>query len=253
MILALLASVGARAEPTLRVGTGDWPPYVDQGRDDGGALGRLISAVFAQAGYRVEYVFNPWKRNLLMLRKGELDAVMPYACSEARQAYSLCSAPLVYGDVVLFRSKGADFDWQRIEDLAAYRIGTTLGYSYGPQFDEKRGQGLFNIQESAKSETALRLLLHGRIDIHPQDRAVGYALLQRQFSAAERALIDHHPRSLNRESLHLLFRSGDAQAAELHRRFNQGLQALARNGELQRLQKALYEGKVDAWAPRSEP
>ena len=58
---ALLAALTpAQAEPqTLRIGTGDWAPYVDTERSDGGALARLISAVFAEADYRVEFIFHP--------------------------------------------------------------------------------------------------------------------------------------------------------------------------------------------------
>lgn len=58
----LLVAFGpVQAEPQkLRIGTGDWAPYVDQERSDGGALARLISAVFAEAGYQVEFIFHPW-------------------------------------------------------------------------------------------------------------------------------------------------------------------------------------------------
>ena len=57
----LLIALGpVQAEPQkLRIGTGDWAPYVDQERRDGGALARLISAVFAEAGYRVHAVPGP--------------------------------------------------------------------------------------------------------------------------------------------------------------------------------------------------
>jgi len=246
LLLALTPLV--QAERVVRVGTGDWVPYVDQRREDAGALARLISAVFAEAGYRVEFVFYPWDRNVLMLQQGALDAIMPYSCSPMRLDYGVCSEPLVRGEVVLFHRKDQPFDWKRIEDLKSYRIGTTLGYSYGPQFDGALQDGLLRIEQNSKEDTAFRLLELKRIDLHPQDRAVGYSLLRRLFPGEQ--LIIHHPRYLNTEPLRLLFRKGDPAAAELLRLFNQELERFAKSGELKRLQEALYSGDADSWRPR---
>lgn len=236
-------------QPLLRIGSGELAPYVDRQRADGGHLVHLLGAVFAAAGYRVEYSHNPWNRNLLMLRQGQLDAVMPYACTRSQRDDFLCSEPLVRSDVVLFRRKGMDFHWQRVEDLNVYRLGTTLGFSYGPAFDAAQQSGLLKGERNAKDDAAFRLLLRGRIDLHPQDKAAGYALLQRSFTAEERAQIDHHPLSLSRETLHLLVRRGDPRAAELMRQFNLSLQGFAERGDLGRVQNALQRGHGDAWMP----
>ena len=180
----MLSGLVSAAEPVVRIGTGDWVPYVDQHRADGGALARLISAVFAAAGYQVEFSFYPWDRNVLMLQQGELDAIMPYSCSPMRLNYGVCSEPLVRGEIVLFHRKDQAFDWQRIEDLQPYRIATTLGYSYGPQFDQALQAGQLQVEQNSKEDTAFRLLALGRVDLHPQDRAVGGAVLGGATGAA---------------------------------------------------------------------
>jgi polar amino acid transport system substrate-binding protein len=252
LLLAVLSSgSGAHAHPVVRIGTGDWVPYVDQRREDGGALSRLVRDIFKAAGYRVEFVYHPWDRNLLMLEQGSLNAVMPYICSSARQRVSSCSDAVVRGEVVLFQRKGRTLDWQHVEDLKAFSIATTLGYSYGPQFDAAVHNGQLQVQQSGKEDTGFRLLELGRVDFHPQDRAVGYAMLRRMFAPEARALITHHPRVLNTEPLHLLFRKGDAQADRLREVFNTGLRRLAESGELERLQQALYSGDANQW--RTEP
>ncbi|WP_252274377.1 substrate-binding periplasmic protein [Pseudomonas subflava] len=245
--LLVLAPV-LRADPLVRIGTSDWAPYVEQERGDGGALVRLVTAVFAAAGYRAEFFFYPWDRNVLMLQQGTLDAIMPYSCSPMRLDYGICSDPLVRGEVVLFHRRGRVFDWTRIEDLRPYRIGTTHGYSYGPQFDRALQDGLLEIEQHSKEDTALRLLELGRIDLHPQDRAVGYAMLHRLFPGERR--ITHHPRYLNTEPLRLLFRRDDPAARQLLERFNTALADFARRGELKRLQEALYSGNADHWQPK---
>ncbi|WP_394559504.1 substrate-binding periplasmic protein [Aquipseudomonas alcaligenes] len=236
-----------RAEPVVRIGTGDWVPYVDQQRSDGGALARLVSAVFAKAGYRAEFVFYPWDRNVLMLEQHNLDAIMPYSCSPKRLDFGVCSDPLVRGEIVLFHRKELSFDWRRVEDLKPYMIGTTHGYSYGPQFDRALQDGALRVQQNSKEDTGLRLLELGRIDLHPQDRAVGYAMLRRLFPSGHN--ITHHPRYVNTEPLRLLFRRDDPASAQLLERFNTELARFAERGELKRLQEALYSGNADQWRP----
>lgn len=250
--LALLCTcLGVSAHPAVRIGTGDWVPYVDQQRADGGALAKLTRDIFNAAGYRVEYIYYPWERNLLMLEQGNLDAVMPYSCSAQRRRISACSDPVVRGEIVLFQRADQQLNWAHIDDLKAFRIATTHGYSYGPQFDAALEAGQLQVDQGGKEGTALRLLRLGRVDFYPQDRAVGYAMLRRLFSPAERAQISHHPRILNSETLHLLFRKNDARANQLREVFNVGLRRLAASGELQRLQQALYAGDSDQ--PSTEP
>ena len=248
----LLPALACHAETgqLVRIGSDDWVPYVDAQRADHGAVARLVSAVFAAAGYRVEYVFYPWGRNELMLQQGALDAIMPYSCGPARQAYALCSQALARGEMVLFHRQAQPFDWTRIADLARYRLGTTLGYSYGPQFDEAQRQGQLQVEQIGKEDNAFRLLALGRIDLHPQDRAVGYATLRRLFPGT--ADIVHHPHYLNTETLHLLFRKSDPAAEEMRQRFDQALERFARRGDLARLQEALYSGNADNWQPSGD-
>jgi polar amino acid transport system substrate-binding protein len=253
IVFALAFSSASMAQPTVLIGTGDWAPYVDQNSNDKGAMARLIRAVFAEAGYRVEFLFYPWDRNALQLQQGTLDAIMPYICTAARRSFSDCSDPLIHGEVVLFQRKGLNFDWQRIEDLQAFRIGTTLGYSYGERFDAADRAGQLQVKQSGKEDTSFRLLALGRIDLHPQDRAVGYAMLRRMFSAEARSGITHHPLSLVSDPLHLLFRKDDPRGAELRKAFNRSLGSFVKRGDLERLQQALYSGNADQWRPTGKP
>lgn len=245
--LVLIAPV--LAEPrTLRIGTGDWVPYVDSSRADAGAMARLVRAVLAEAGHTVEFVFYPWERNMWLLQQGQLDAIMPYSCSPTRQRHALCSEPLVQGEMVLFHRQGQAFDWQRLEDLARYRIGVTHGYSYGAQFDAAVRAGQLQVERSSKADTGFRLLQHGRIDLHLQDRAVGYALLRGLFPEGATGIV-HHARPLNSEALRMLFRKDDEASGELLQRFNASLRRFAERGDLARLQQALYHGEADDWQP----
>lgn len=55
-LVLLLRGLDVSAQPVVRVGTGDWAPYVDQQLEGGGALTHLIREIFNAAGYQVEFV-----------------------------------------------------------------------------------------------------------------------------------------------------------------------------------------------------
>lgn len=247
--LVLFLGTQVQAEQLVRIGTGEWTPYVEQQRADAGPLGRLVSAVFSRAGYRVEYHYYPWVRGVHLLKTGELDAVMPYICSPERQLYSVCSAPLVSTEMAAFHVRDKAFSWQQFSDFEAYTIALTKGYSYGSSFEAARQSLALNIQESSKEDIGMCLLLAGRVDVHLQDRAVGYAMLRRLFTAEEQQRIVHDPQSVSREQLGLLFRK-DASGEQLRQAFDAALRSLQENGELQRLQEALERGEAAAWEPR---
>ena len=246
---ALLLSTQAQAEQLVHIGTSEWTPYVEQQRADAGPLGRLITAVFSRAGYRVEYHYYPWLRGVHLLKTGRLDGLAPYICSPERQLFSLCSAPLVRTETAVFHVRDKAINWRQFSDFEAYTIALTKGYSYGPGFDSARQSLALKIQESSKEDMGMRLLLAGRVDVHLQDRAVGYAMLRRLFTVEEQQRITHDPQPVSRAQMGLLFRK-DQQGEQLREVFDAALQPLQVNGELQRLQEALERGEAAAWVPQ---
>ncbi|MET1077574.1 MAG: ABC transporter substrate-binding protein [Pseudomonas sp.] len=244
-----LTAEEARDPKVVLVGSGDWQPYVDERREDGGVLGRLVTAAFRQVGYQVRFTYYPWDRNALMLQKGSLDAIMPYACSQVRQAFSWCSAPLVRDEMVFFHRKDWPFEWTALTDLKDYSIGASLGYFYGEDFAQAENSGQLQVTRSSREDANFRLLELGRIQLYPQERSVGYAMLRRLYPADGGQAFTHHPLPLATLPLHLLFRRDDPRGAELLAAFNQGLKKMTANGDLARLQQAVRDGDPLSWMP----
>lgn len=237
-----------RAAKTVLIGTGDWPPYVDQNSPDAGILARMIKAIFAKAGYEARFVFYPWDRNVYLLRKGTIDAVMPYVCSPERQAFSLCSDPVAESNIVLFHRKDKAFDWKTFNDLEPYLIAVTQGYFYSDEFSRAREEGRLTLEQSSVEYRGLQLVLANRADLFPQDQAVGQSLLRKNFTAPEQAQITSHPKPLAANLLGLLF-GKDERGQQLRQVFNAELALMRKSGELQRMQKALDSGMADSWKP----
>ncbi|HDZ39282.1 MAG TPA: hypothetical protein ENH62_13555 [Marinobacter sp.] len=144
----LAASFGVVAQPIpveshiVTVATGEWPPYVTQAGPHHGPMAQVIDHVFNDAGYQIKYIFQPWKRSKQMVLEGNADILMPAYCSPDRSEIYLCSDAVITGKLVLF-----------------HRIDMPL----------------------ASDETNMRLLMKGRIQLYPQDKAVGFAMLHHLY------------------------------------------------------------------------
>lgn len=241
------------------VATNEWPPYVESGAPDHGLLSKAIIEIFKYSGFRVKFAFEPWNRAKQQVREGKQDVLMPAYCSPDRVKAYLCSKQVVAGRMVLFHRADLKLHWQTVVDLKPYNIGATLGYYYGPAFDRAERSGKLHVVRIPSDETNMRLLMKGRIQLYPQDEAVGYAMIRQLFPRSKWHLIVADPRPLHKAGLHLLFSRATPRGAKLLKVFNQGLEALQHNGrlgtlldELDHPRKLLHQSGADE-LPRARP
>lgn len=225
---------------TVQIATGDWQPYVDSSQPDFGPMGNVIKLAFERAGYTVKFNVYPWTRNAQFVATGDQDAMMPYYCSEARSLRYLCSDPIVDGEQVFFYRRGLAFSWHNIKDLEPYTIGATLGYFYGQPFEMAEQSGSLKVKRIAEDKGNLKLLMHGRIDLYPQDRAVGYGMVRAVLPKAQWGEITHDPHPLHSKALHLLFSRATGRGEELMRVFDRELASMRESGELEELLSPIY-------------
>ncbi len=212
-------------------------------------MGNVIKTAFARAGYDVEFNVYPWTRNAQFVATGEQDAMMPYYCSEARALRYLCSDPVVDGEQVFFHRRGLALSWDDMDDLKPYTIGATLGYFYGQPFEKAEQSGGIAVKRIAEDRGNLKLLMSGRIDLYPQDRAVGYGMVRALLPQAQWSEITHHPRPLHSKALHLLFSRTTERGKTLMKAFDRELSAMRESGELEELLSPIY---ADQRAVRGE-
>lgn len=224
----------------VTIATGDWQPYVDSKEVDFGPMGRIIKTAFARAGYDVSYHVFPWTRNAMTVASGDFDAMMPYYCSSERAEKFICSQSIVEGEQVFFHRADMPFEWTTINDLSGYGIGATLGYFYGQAFEKAEKQQRVTVIRIAEDEANLKLLMRGRIDLYPQDRAVGYGMIRVLFPEALWGKLIHHPQPLHTQPLHLLFSRATDRGQALTDTFNTELDAMRVNGELDALLSPIY-------------
>ena len=212
----------------------DWPPYIGANLPDHGILSHLVSAAFARSGVTVRYRFMPNNRSLQSARNGMVDGSLGWAPSPERLQDLLYTQPVLSARMVFFQHRSHVVSWTQLAELSSMRIGVTIGNYYSDEFDRLMRQGVLHTDGAADDLSNFRKLLARRIDLFPIEEEVGLFLLSRHFSRAEVAKLQHsQPFWL--APLHVVIWKKHPHGAELVERFNRGLLALQRSGDLTRL------------------
>jgi polar amino acid transport system substrate-binding protein len=236
--LSLMASFSAQAAEKIRITNGEWPPYLSQQLPHYGLASRIITTAFALEGIEVEYGFFPWSRAIYLAELGAWQGTAVWRSTPEREQRFYLSAPVITSHYVFFHLTSAPFDWQGFPDLKPYRIGATHAYDYGIQFTAMEQEGTLQVERVTSDEQNFQRLLHGRIDLFPNDFSVGYEQISK-LSLPERSRITHHPRTFEGSDLHLMLPRTDPDNKILITRFNRGLKKLKESGAIEQWQLEL--------------
>ncbi|WP_020406249.1 substrate-binding periplasmic protein [Hahella ganghwensis] len=216
-------------EKIVNLANGEWPPYHSQSLEHFGIASQIITEAFLLEGIQVKYHFLPWKRGMVMAKDGKLDGTAVWRHKRDFEKNFFFSDTIIKSQAVFFHLKSFDFDWDRFTELKSLNIGGTIGYGYNDDYTKAEKSQQYHISRSNSDEVNFKMLLAGYIDVFPITTEVGYFILKKHFSSAERQLITHHPKSLtpeNERSLHLLLTKANTENLEVLKRFNRGLAKL---------------------------
>lgn len=175
----------ARAE-TLRLATGELPPYATEGRSDQGMALRIVREALRSQGHEVVYTFLPWGRALEETRTGKWDGTAYWGHKpEHEQSFLLSDNVLTEQWVVLHRA-GLAVDWKQPEDLAPYTFGAVRTYTYTPEFHALFASGRLRVDWTPDDIALLQKLAAGRVDVVLLDRNVACTLIDQHLTAAPR-------------------------------------------------------------------
>lgn len=223
-------AVPIRSKITLA--SGEWAPYTSENLKYEGIASRIVREAFVSQGIGVEYVYLPWKRSIEEAKEGKWHGTFPWLKNEERAQDFYFSYPIAQENVLFFHLKDNDFDWKTIADLEGYKIGGTVGYYYGEEFDEAEKIGQLVIERAAEDAMNIQKLAAKRIDLAICEIDVGYELIEKLFSKEEAEKITHHPKSISTNSLHLLLSKKVEDNDELVLLFNKGLKELNESGKV---------------------
>ena len=232
-----LAGVGLCAgvcAETVRLATGELPPYATEQRPDQGIALDIIRRAFANEGIGVQYFFKPWTRSLEEARDGKWDGTAYWGRNPIRDAGFLISDNVLTEQWVFVYRQDAlatrQFDWKQFADLTGLRIGAAKFNSYTPEFWALQKSGVLTVEFAADDLSNLRLLVAGRLDLVPLERNVACYLMAAHFQPAEVTKLRAHPKLLTDNfTTHLMLSQKLPQSSARMAAFNRGLKVLQKS------------------------
>ncbi|MFO7751103.1 MAG: transporter substrate-binding domain-containing protein [Desulfobacteraceae bacterium] len=222
------------AQETVRIATGEWPPYISKKLKHQGVVTHIIREAFKLENIKAEFSFFPWKRSKLLVKNGKFDACSVWAKFAVMEKEFYYSDTVAKGEFVFFHPKSIDFAWSSIDDLKHYKIGGVLGNVYSEKIKQAEKNGYMKIYYKPAELDVMKLLIHGKVEVFPVNRQVGYFLLNKHFSEEEAGRITHHGKPLRISRYSLIFSRAVEKNRERVKQFNRGLAKLKKSGRYDR-------------------
>ncbi|MGQ5523037.1 substrate-binding periplasmic protein [Chitinimonas sp. PSY-7] len=159
------------AAPWLVASDEAFPPYAyidPASKQPAGMDTEIVRAILDGMGQPYEIKLYPWERVKKMLEFKQVDMAYQFAGTPERAAQYHLVGPIRYGITILMARRDSTINFQSLEDLTPYTIGTVFGYAYTEAFDKaslKKDAGATNPQQ------LMQKLIARRVDIIIGDKA----------------------------------------------------------------------------------
>lgn len=192
----------------------------------------ILNAVWAPAGYDLDYQLMPWRRSLDLVHAGKADCVIgAYLTDAPEMLYPL--EPLAFDGIALYMLAGRTLDYRGPASLSDYHVGVIGGYSYGAEFDawvdgNRDNPKVAVMQGSEALEKNIRKLLSGRLDVVVESPLVMQTMLEAMNLSGQ----IHRVASVS-EAMPIFVACGPGRGArEWLRVYDQGIRELRESGKL---------------------
>jgi polar amino acid transport system substrate-binding protein len=231
---------------TIRITNGEWEPFLSNYSYKYGLDSHIVTEAFKLEGVDVKWGFFPWQRANENAKNGERwDASCCWWPDDDTKKDFLMSDAITETSFVFYHLKSYKFHWNSLPDLKEIKIGGTKKYHYGNEFMNAIKEKKLTIEYASKDEFNYKKLLAGRIQIFPNDPAVGNAQIRNYLSPDEANQLTYSQKKFGKSTLHLIMSKDHKRNEYFLDKFNAGLKKLKKSGRYQQMLKNLDEGKYD--------
>lgn len=210
----------------------------------------VVDTIMKRLALPYEIRLYPWSRAWMMAEKGKADAVLSISYKSTREdvlyftpeqrsfAETRIMPPdyLWMSEYVFFimKNQRERLRFESYEQIKreGYRVGLNKDYSYSPEFVAAK----LGSREYPDTETGMRALVNGEIDLYPMDKTVGNAIL-RELGFDE--IVTHITKPMfSKPYLVPFVRASDMPANEaIMKAFNAELRLMRETGEYDEIAK----------------
>jgi|GEM_PF-1007757 len=166
---------------SVKLGAFEYPPfYWDENGKVSGIAVDIIDELFGRLDIETEVTLYPLKRTLSYAKQGKIDAIMILIKTAERSGYLHYTTPVMKVRGLIWSAvdrKAGTIHFSNLEDLKPYKIGGTIGYSYGQEFDELLNT--MDVDWVATDYLNYKKLMAHRTDIFPGNEIVAKGLFKK--------------------------------------------------------------------------
>lgn len=225
------------AQRTIEVRADDWCPYTcDPKSGENGFIIDLAKKILESKGYKVSYKLLNWARSIKDTRLGKYDAIAGAAKSDAPD-FQFPKEHYSWQKIAFFGSAKSTLKASTAQDFAGKKLGIINSYSYDDATNlavEKKEAFLEIVSGDDGLLSLTRMVLDGRIDGFLENPAVFKTFAKKNGVKYEDFKILGTPK-MDKQLLYIAFGPKVKDAAKLNTLIDQGIKALRKNGEYQKL------------------
>ena len=241
MVIPLFLFSPTQAKDVLRLGVGEWKPFISESLPHYGPALEVVSRAFEYENIKIEYTFVPWKRAMKLTAKGRFDGTPGWIFSDERAAdFRYSDSVFIQKDLIFFhRNKVFKFD--SADDFAGMRTRTLIGAHIGDEFAQMVGRGQLTNKESRSYSKMFKMLFNQRIDFLYLGEYTGTSEMKSALSKDQASQIVAKDSFRKPHSYHLLVSRQNENGLRILKAFNRGMQKLRASGDYDRIIGKIYQ------------
>mgnify|MGYP002700109649 CR=1 FL=1 len=233
LLITLVDIISPAQAEELTLLIDDYPPYIDSTQPNQGFWSEMVILAFERVSIQAKLEYKPWGRVELELNKANRVSFGWVKDSRRLKRWHY-SETISKGAAGFLVKKSNKISWSTYEDLRQYKIGKTIGYSFGDEF--KKWEPLLNIQQVPEDRQNIQKVLIGRIDLFATEIASAAMLIRKHLTEAEKNRLSFITTpALTIWSSHLVCSKEYEKCPYYINKFNQGLRVLTNQGTKQKI------------------
>lgn len=217
----------------------DYPPYIDKSEANQGFWSEIVIAAFNRVGIKAKLQYKPWARVSLEINRANAIS-FGYLKDEKRSKKWLFSDVIASTQGGFLAKKSRKLTWATYQDLIPYRIGRTIGYSFGDEFQKWESQ--LKIEDVPEDIQNIQKILANRTDLFVTETASAAGLIRQHFDKEQRDSLAFikGPALAADATVHLVCAKSFDKCAQYVDKFNLGLKQISKEGLKQKIIKKIY-------------
>jgi polar amino acid transport system substrate-binding protein len=211
----------------------NWTPYVDIDSEGGGVATEIVKNAFSIAGISTSVHILPWKRGLLKVQNGEIEANYCAWYGEERNRDFTFSRPFLTNKIVFVKQRNRLISWKSIKDLQDFKFAVIDTAVYSEEFDNASYLDKYSISGPGQG---IQMVSSGRVDLAPMDAGHALNWISNNKSLLPNS-VDLAEKPLSKNPLHIIVSRNLKNHREIIEAFNKGLAASMRDGTYDRILK----------------